>query len=293
MPIDPGCIGRVTQPEVRSWTSDDGLLYALAVGSGTEELPFTTENTTGTEQALLPTMAATLGAIVQPVWDIIGPFDRAALVHGEQAISIAEPIPVAGSASVASRVAGLYDKGKAAVVVIDTDATDTHTGTLRFTSRTSVFIRGEGGWGGERGPSPKCPAPPDRMPDHVVTEPTLPIQALLYRLTGDRNPLHSDPVFAAKAGFERPILHGLCTFGFAGRALLNRLCGGDPARFTEMSARFVAPAYPGDELTTAIWVTGRGEALYQTARAADAVVLDGGVFRFQALGRTTTTEDRP
>ena len=118
-------------------------------------------------------------------------------------------------------------------------------------TRSSLFIRGEGGWGGERGPSGPQNVPPDRDPDHVVTYQTSPDQALLYRLNGDRNPLHSDPSFAAMGGFDRPILHGLCTYGFTGRALLHTLCGSDPARFEHIEGRFASPVLPGDELTVA------------------------------------------
>ena len=144
----------------------------------------------------------------------------------------------------------------------------------------SAFIRGEGGWGGDRGPSGPRNVPPERDPDHVVSYATRTDQALLYRLNGDRNPLHSDPKFAARAGFPKPILHGLCTYGFTGRALLQTLCGSDPSRFKSMDARFTSSVYPGDELTISMWVTGDGEAVFQTRRPGDAVVIDNGLCRF-------------
>ena len=145
---------------------------------------------------------------------------------------------------------------------------------LLLSSTTSAFIRGEGGFGGDRGP-PDSWARPDRDPDLQVTQPTRPEQALLYRLTGDRNPLHTDPAFAARGGFATPILHGLCTYGFTGRALLHAVCGGDPARFGCMSGRFSQPVLPGETLITSIWRDDDG-ALFQTAKPDGTVVIDRG-----------------
>jgi acyl dehydratase len=135
-----------------------------------------------------------------------------------------------------------------------------------------------GGGGGERGPSGPQNVPPDRDPDHVVTYRTSPDQALVYRLNGDRNPLHSDPSFAAMGGFDRPILHGLCTYGFTGRALLHTLCGGDPTRFGHVEGRFASPVLPGDELTISMWVTSDAEAVFTTS-VDDRVVIDQGLLR--------------
>jgi len=150
----------------------------------------------------------------------------------------------------------------------------------------ALFIRGEGGFGGERGPSGPRNVAPDSAPDAEVSQTTSPDQALLYRLSGDRNPLHSDPSFAALGGFDRPILHGLCTYGFAGRALLHELCGSDPGRMRSMEGRFSASVFPGETLTTRVWRTGDGEALYTTSAsgsaAGDRVVLDGGRVTFEA-----------
>lgn len=176
-----------------------------------------------------------------------------------------------------SRVAAMYDKGKAAVVVLENEATDP-SGAPLFSTTMSAFIRGEGGWGGDRGPSGPRNVAPEREPDRVVSYDTRTDQALLYRLSGDRNPLHSDPSFAKLAGFDRPILHGLCTYGFTGRALLHGLCGSDPARFKHMEGRFSTPVLPGERLDVCMWVEGN-EAVFQT-RVGDNVVIDSGRLAF-------------
>jgi acyl dehydratase len=175
-----------------------------------------------------------------------------------------------------SVVTGIYDKGSGAVVAMEATATDTSSGEPLFTSTMSAFIRGEGGWGGDRGPSEKI-TPPDRAPDHEVTYETRHDQALLYRLSGDRNPLHSDPEVAKAVGFEKPILHGLCTYGFTGRALLHTLCGSDPSKFRRMDARFSKPVFPGDSLTVRMWADG-SQSIFQTVNQNGDVVIDNGLF---------------
>ena len=149
----------------------------------------------------------------------------------------------------------MHDKGSGALVTTENVAVDAATGEPLVTSRSGVFIRGEGGFGGRAGGSAPW-AGPDREPDLTVTYQTRPEQALLYRLSGDRNPLHADPKFAARGGFPRPILHGLCTYGVTGRALLHALCGSDPARFRSMSGRFTKPVFPGESLVVSIWTGG-------------------------------------
>jgi acyl dehydratase len=167
----------------------------------------------------------------------------------------------------------MYDKGKGALAVIELTTSDAK-GEPLYTNKVGFFIRGEGGFGGERGPSARFEVP-DRAPDHQVSYDTRPDQALIYRLSGDRNPLHSDPSFAKMGGFDRPILHGLCTYGFTGRALLHTLCDGDPARFKSMYGRFSKPVLPGDSLTVSMWVDG-DECLFRTANQHGDVVLDQG-----------------
>jgi acyl dehydratase len=275
MAIDPDAVGATAGPVERSWTSTDCLLYAVGVGAGLDELQFSTEN----DQRVLPTMAVVLTPRGAVPMSKIGTFDPAMLVHGEQSIELARPLPVEGKLRASGRIAAVYDKGKAAVVVVEIEAVDVASGELLYRTRSSSFIRGAGGFGGQRGPSAPSPEPPARRPDHEVTYETRPEQALLYRLSGDRNPLHSDPEFAKRAGFPRPILHGLCTYGFTGRALLHTLCGSDPARFKSMSGRFSHPVFPGEALTVSMWVDGR-TCTFQTRKAGGEIVLDHGVMAF-------------
>ncbi|MBK9179013.1 MAG: MaoC family dehydratase N-terminal domain-containing protein [Acidimicrobiales bacterium] len=281
MPINPEAVGARSDPVEYTWTSKDALLYAVGVGAGTGELAFTTENTTDTPQRVLPTMAVVLGFGTGGVFAKVGSFNPAMLVHGQQAITLHREIPVDGTVRNVAEIVGVHDKGKGALVVSETTSTLVSTGEPLFTSRSSAFIRGEGGWGGDRGPSGPVNEPPDREPDDVVGYQTSPDQALIYRLSGDRNPLHSDPAFSALGGFDRPILHGLCSYGFTGRALLHTLCDSDPARFRSMEGRFSSPVFPGDSLTVRIWRTGDGEAVFTTSRtghlgAVDLTVIDQG-----------------
>lgn len=281
MPVTPDAVGYAEGPTEVSWTSEDCLLYALGVGAGSldptgPELPFTTENSAGVPQQALPTLPVVLAA--PGSWrQAIGDYDPAMLVHGEQFVEVHAPLPTEGTASVTTRITGVYDKGSGAVV--ETETIGVASGRPLYTLRSAVFIRGAGGWGGERGPS-RRPTRPDRPADATVTYPTRLDQALLYRLSGDRNPLHSDPAFAARAGFERPILHGLCTFGFTGRALLHARCGSDPQRFVAMGGRFSRPVLPGETLTVEIWDLADGEAAFRTSTPA-GVVLDGGTLRYR------------
>jgi acyl dehydratase len=280
MPINPEAVGTRSEPVEASWTSKDALLYAVGIGAGTSELAYTTENTNGVEQQVFPTFAVVIGWGRASAFGKIGTFNPALLVHGQQAVTLHRPIPVEGTVTLISEVVGIYDKGKAAVVATETNAV-LPGGESLYTTKMSAFIRGEGGWGGDRGPSGPMNVPPERAPDHQVTYQTSPDQALVYRLSGDRNPLHSDPAFAAMGGFDRPILHGLCSYGFTGRALLHTLAGSDAARFAHVEGRFSAPVLPGDALTVSMWVTGDGEALFTTATHDGTVVIDQGLFRYK------------
>lgn len=276
MPLNPEAVGSVGEPYEASWTSKDALLYAVGIGAGSAELAYTTENTNGVAQQVFPTFAVVIGWGAGSAMRNIGTFNPALLVHGQQAITLHKALPVSGSARLQGRVVGMYDKGSAAVVVTETEATDLSDGRPLFTNVASAFLRGEGGWGGDRGPSGPKNAPPDRPAEHQVTYPTSPDQALLYRLSGDRNPLHSDPSFAALGGFDRPILHGLCTYGFTGRALLHTMCGGDASRFRHIEGRFTSPVVPGEALTISMWETEGGTAVFTTT-VGDRTVIDQGL----------------
>jgi acyl dehydratase len=280
MAIKTDVVGATTEPRQRSWTSTDALLYALGVGAGMDdptgaELEFTTENSRGVDQRVLPTMGVVLQASGLPLAQL-GDINLALMLHGEQGITLHREIPVEGTLESTSTITGIWDKTKGAVV--DTEATSilADSGEPLFTTRASLFLRGEGGWGGDRGPSVTVDIP-DSAPDIEITYTTRTDQALLYRLNGDRNPLHSDPLFAADGGFPKPILHGLCTYGFTGRALLHGLCESDPGQFGSMDARFTSPVMPGENLTVRMWRTDDG-ALFRTHGSDDRVVLDAGRF---------------
>jgi acyl dehydratase len=279
MSLNFDLIGVDSAPAQRTWTETDVLLYALGVGAGAEdplaELEFTTENSAGVRTQVLPTFG---NLITGGSWGRhLGDFDPAAFVHAEQAFTLHRPLPAAGTTRSVSRVTGIYDKGSAALVATESAAADAATGEPLVTTRGSIFIRGEGGFGGDRGPSADW-AMPAGQPDEQVSYRTRPDQALLYRLTGDRNPLHSDPKFAARGGFSRPILHGMCTYGFTGRALLHAVCGSEPARFSSMEGRFTRPVIPGDELTISIWADGNTAYFRTTVNGAP--VIDRGRLTF-------------
>ncbi len=287
MAIDPNAIGAVTEPTLFEWTDRDTILYALGVGAGVDDLSFTTDNSHGVTLQTLPTYAViccpAFGAAVK-----IGEFNWGMLLHGSQSIRLHTPLPVAGKLSVVSEVADLQDKGegKNAIVVLRGRGTNPDTSELVAETLTTLVIRGAGGFGGEPGQRPVAPEIPDREPDARIALPTREDQALIYRLSGDRNPLHSDPWFARElAGFPKPILHGLCTYGVSGRALVAELGDGDAAKVTSIAARFTSPVFPGETLTTSIWRTDPGRAVFRTeAAAADGsnarVVLEDGAVEF-------------
>lgn len=288
MPVNPDAVGARGEPRRASWTADDCLLYALGIGAGVEdpvsfELEFTTENTQGVEQKVFPTFAVIAGFTARGGRSALseaGTWDNRMLVHGEQGIRLHRPIPTSGEVEMVDEIIGIYDKGKGAVIATKSEATLVADGQPLFDTTSSVYIMGEGGFGGERGPSGKTNVAPERDPDHQITYQTRPDQALLYRLCGDRNPLHSDKQFSDVGGFPKPILHGLCTYGFTGRALLHTLCDSDPERFHAMEGRFTSPVLPGEALTIKMWNDGGGgdgrRAIFQTCGGDGRVVFDNG-----------------
>lgn len=287
MAIDPTAIGAVTEPHAQTWTERDTMLYALGVGAGTDDLAYTTENSHDITQQVLPTFAVIccMGFAAAP---LVGSFNWGMLLHGSQEIRLSSPLPASGALSVVAEVADIQDKGegKNAILILRARGSDPATGAPVAETLTTLVIRGDGGFGGQPGQRAAAPEFPDREPDARIALPTRADQALIYRLSGDRNPLHSDPWFAREmAGFPTPILHGLCTYGFAGRALLAELADGQAARLTAVAARFSAPVFPGETLTTSIWRTGDGRAVYRTeASGPDGsnarVVLDDGVAHY-------------
>jgi acyl dehydratase len=288
MPVNPDAVGAKGEPRHWSWNADDCLLYALGIGAGVAdpvgyELEFTTENTAGVDQKVFPTFAVMAGFKGQGGKSAMadaGTWDNRMLVHGEQGVTLHRPLPTSGTVELVDEITGIYDKGKGAVVATKTVATSVDDGQPLVELTSSVFIMGEGGFGGDRGPTEKPNVAPDADPDYEVTYQTRPDQALLYRLCGDRNPLHSDKQFSDVGGFPKPILHGLCTYGFTGRALLHTLCDSDPERFNSMEGRFSSPVMPGEELTVKVWNDGTGKAIFQTAGGDGRVVIDNGGVSF-------------
>lgn len=282
MPMDLSLVGREIGPNEIRWTPEDCMLYALGVGAGTRELAFTTENTEGASQRVLPTFVTTVGrggGAGQVDALSFGSYGPHQVVHASQQVELLRALSPEGRAASTMRIVGIWDKRVGALVELETTGCDPQTGEVMYRNSTSIFVIGEGGFGGPRGPLIGGQRHPSREPDHVVSETTRSDQALLYRLSGDRNRLHSDPEVAGLAGFDRPILHGLCTFGFAGRALLNALCGGDPSLFRGMSGRFAKPGFPGDTLTTRIWID-RDAAVFETLSQRDEALLERGTFSF-------------
>jgi len=243
-------------PETCAYQADDTILYALGLGAGdtAEDLGFVYEKGLRALPTFAVLMARSSGAFITD-----GGIDLAMIVHGEQRLTIHEPLPPEGRLTSQSRCLSVVDKGKekGALLNIESTISDAQSGTRHATTVMTLFCRGDGGFDGPTsGQLPLHPIP-ERSHDLEVVLPTMPQQAALYRLTGDKNPLHIDPQFAQAVGFERPILHGLCTYGIACRAIMKACCGNDPAMIEQFDARFAAPVFPGDAITTRIWRDGR------------------------------------
>ncbi len=249
-------VGAESAPARRQWQPRDCALYALALGAGWDELAFVRE---GAGQRVIPSfvlsgvMAAEAESWPDPGF-ATGSYAPHEIVQGEQALVLHTQIGPRGEVETRTRVAGIYDKGSGALVVLEVHAADTASGAPVFTATTSLFVKGHGGFGGERGPRAPRSDPPERPPDQRIAHATLPIQSLLWRHAGnDPNPIHVDPEVAKRAGFRAPILSGLNTLGFACRALVAGAAAGNPARLRSLRARFANPGYNGDTLTTEVW----------------------------------------
>jgi acyl dehydratase len=276
MAINRGLVGVASEPLQHDYTWRDVVLYALGVGTRLpDELDFLFEGRGGPK--VLPTFAVVPS--FQALLHIVGKLEvsLSAILHGEQTVTQHRTIPPSGRLSTVATVTGIYDKGKGALAVIEAQTRD-GTGERLFDNVFSLFVRGEGGFGGDRGPEAVPADPPEgKEPDFTHVETTAREQGALYRLSGDLTPLHVSPEIAKAAGFDRPILHGLCTYGHAGRAVLRHTCQGDPARFRSLSARFSGVVFPGDTLTTSGWQVGPGRYVIRVNTHDDRVVLQNSI----------------
>lgn len=265
---------------VHSYTWKDTILYALGLGFGADpmdkkQLRFTYEE----GLAALPTMAVVLGSPGFWVKNPDSGVDWKQVLHGEQGLRILKPLPAEGTVIGRTRIVDIIDNGpgKGALMYSERDIVDQKTGEVLAVSESTTFARADGGFGGPSGPKKSVHAMPERAPDISVDIPTLPQAALIYRLSGDYNPLHADPDVAATAKFKQPILHGLCTYGVAGHALVKSLCGYDAAKLKRMDLRFSSPVYPGETIRTEIWKDGPGKASFRSKVVErDIMVLNNG-----------------
>ncbi|MBV8258041.1 MAG: MaoC family dehydratase N-terminal domain-containing protein [Actinobacteria bacterium] len=271
----------------QAYDEEDTILYALGIGLGDaptdpRQLRFVYED----GLAALPTMAVVLGYPGPYLRDPATGVDWQQMVHGEQGLELHRPLAATGRVVSTNRVDAIVDKGpgRGALVYTTREHRDATTGEPIATLTATAFCRAEGGFGGPSGPVRAPHAVPECEPDQVVARPTLPQAALIYRLSsGDHNPLHADPAFAAAAGFERPVLHGLCTYGVAGYAILGALCAYDPGALRRLDCRFSAPVFPGDTITTLIWRESPGRAAFRCiVEERGAVVIDNGYVEHEA-----------
>jgi len=275
MPIDPKqALGAKLGAGKYTWTKDQVILYHLGIGAGVPptdrgELEYTYEK----NLKVLPSYG------VIPVFGAMGglgsipglKFNFAMLLHGEQDIEIHQPIPPEATVANEGRVAEIWDKGKAALVVLEVKSKD-EAGKPLFTNRFSLFLRGEGGFGGDSGPKAGNEAP-SRAPDGVISSTTLPQQALIYRLSGDKNPLHADPDFAKMGGFDKPIIHGLCSYGVVCKAIVDKVLGGDVTQVARYQARFAGVGFPGETYLTSYWKEGDKILIQAKSKERDAAII--------------------
>jgi acyl dehydratase len=280
MPIDPSkALGAALGEGQYSWTKDDVILYHLGVGAGVPatdagELEYTYEK----NLKVLPSFG------VIPVFGAMGgmgnveglSFNFAMLLHGEQDITLHQPIPTDATIINRGKVAELWDKGKACLCVLEVESTLEGSGEKLFTNRFSLFLRGEGGFGGEPGPKAGN-VPPDRAPDGEVETTTLPQQALIYRLSGDKNPLHADPEFAKMAGFDTPIIHGLCSYGVVCKTVVDNALGGDVSKVARYQARFAGVGFPGETYKIAYWKEGNQILVNATSKERELPIISNCV----------------
>jgi acyl dehydratase len=267
--------------EVRhSYTVKDAILYALGIGFGHDpmdslQLPFVFEEA---DFCVVPTMAVVLAGPGFWVRQRETGIDWQRILHGEQGLVLHRPLPPSGTVVARTRVSDILDKGagKGALIYLERTLRDVASGERLATLSATTFARGDGGFGGPSGPQPQPHQIPNRAPDVVCDLPTVAQSALIYRLSGDPNPLHVDPLVAAAAGFKAPILHGLCTFGVAGHALMRSFCDYDPGRLLGLKARFSSPVYPGETIRTQMWRDGELVSFRSSVVQRGVVVLNNG-----------------
>jgi acyl dehydratase len=284
MPIEPQkALAAKFAPSTSSYEIDHVILYHLGIGAGVpptdaNELEYTYEK----NLKVLPSFG------VVPVFSSMGAslfgveglkFNPAMLLHGEQDIEIHRPLPTQAKLENQVRIAGIYDKGKAALVVLEVKTSE--GGAPLFTNRFSLFLRGEGGFGGDAGPKAGNEAPA-RAADLTVETKTLPQQALLYRLSGDKNPLHADPSFAKMGGFDTPILHGLCSFGIVCKAAVDHALKGDVTKVARYQARFAGVFFPGETMVTSVWREGSQLLLASKSKERGTPVLSNAAITLRS-----------
>ncbi|MGI9616154.1 MAG: MaoC/PaaZ C-terminal domain-containing protein, partial [Acidimicrobiales bacterium] len=273
--------GMALPEQTWSWGWRDAVLYALGIGARPGDGALVEEGADEGDLEFLyerrgprvyPTFAVIPGMVAMASVSSVVDLDIARMLHGEQSITLHRPFPASGELTIQGRIVDVWDKGKAAVIGVESELID-DDGPVA-TTYASLFAKGYGGFGGERGPDTNTVhQPPDREPDHVVDDVVRPEQAATYRLSGDRVLLHIDPDFARKAGYPGPFLHGLCTYGFAGRAVLRTLCGNDPERLQSMTGRFADLVWMNDHIITKVWEMDAGEAVFQAETQNGNIVL--------------------
>lgn len=283
MPIDPAkALGYKLPSTAGEWNEDQVILYHLGIGAGVpstdpDELRYAYEQNLKVLPSfgVVPVSGAFTGMNVIPGLDI----NPVMVLHGEQDLEVQSDIPTRASVTHTSRVAHLYDKGKAGVIVLEVTTAD-ESGRVIFVNRFSIFARGEGGFGGDPGPKASN-NPPSREPDARKESATLPQQALLYRLCGDKNPLHADPEFAKLGGFDRPILHGLCSYGIVCKAVVDTALSGDTSRVGRYQARFSGVVFPGETIVTSMWQEGERIVIEARTKERDTPVITNAAITFR------------
>lgn len=289
MKVDKNLVGMEIGPVTRNWDKRDCALYALGIGAGQHDpfsdLEFTTDGSRDRPQLAYPMFGVLAGteAGVGELLVLLGDaVDFSMMLHGEQRLEQINALPVQASVITRARVSAVWDKGTATVIETVAETSDAEDDTLYCRATQALFFRGLGGWGGDRGPSDSSSSIPEGARQSLLSARTRPDQALLYRLSGDTNPLHVDPDAAQAAGFERPILHGLCAYGIVGRTLLTQYIPGEPARFRSLAARFSKPMLPGDTLTIEACDVSDDEVRFVAKNGQGVPVLTSGIFTFDA-----------